>query len=84
VKPCPRCLLNETNQTELYATILDYMNNIPDGQRTNDAEYKKRLAICKTCDHLLNGLCVLCGCYVQLRAAKVNQQCVKSVTGWVV
>ncbi|MCL2500041.1 MAG: DUF6171 family protein [Defluviitaleaceae bacterium] len=82
MKRCPRCLLSETNQAELYATIQDYIKNIPPEARSSPEEYDKRLGICKECRHLLDGMCVLCGCYVELRAAKVNQRCVESTARW--
>ncbi|MCL2188233.1 MAG: DUF6171 family protein [Defluviitaleaceae bacterium] len=81
-KPCRKCLLAETNQAELYATIQDYIKNIPPEQKTPAAVYEKRLQICKSCTHLLNGMCVLCGCYIELRAAKKNQQCVEDANRW--
>ena len=81
-KPCRKCLLAETNQTELYATIQDYIKNIPPELATPQAVYKKRLSICKACTHLISGMCTLCGCYIELRAAKINQSCVEDKTRW--
>jgi hypothetical protein len=82
MKPCPRCLLNESDQAELHAVITEYIKNIPPENRTPPAEYNKRLSICKDCDRLLSGMCVLCGCYIELRAARANQRCVESETRW--
>ena len=79
--PC-RCLLAETNQTELAATITDYVKNIPPEMKTPPAEYLHRLQICKACPHLRDGMCVLCGCYVEARAAKRNQKCVEDAARW--
>jgi len=80
-KPC-RCLLAETNQTELAATITDYVKNIPPELKTPPAEYLHRLKICKSCAHLRDGMCVLCGCYVEARAAKQKQRCVEDAARW--
>ena len=38
-------------------------------------ETSRRLAICRDCDQLRSGLCALCGCYVELRAAKGRMGC---------
>ena len=48
---------------------------MPEEQRAEEAVFSSRLAACKACDNLLNGTCALCGCYVELRAAKRVQQC---------
>ncbi|MCL2203755.1 MAG: DUF6171 family protein [Defluviitaleaceae bacterium] len=82
LKPCPRCLVADTHRAELSATIQDYIKNIPPEHKTTPAVYIERLNICKKCDHLLDGMCVLCGCYVELRAAKALQQCVASASRW--
>jgi len=79
--PCRKCLLNEAMGT-IYQTVKDYIESIPPEQKTAPAEYDRRLAICKTCEHLVNGMCTLCGCYVEVRAAKAIQSCVKSAEIW--
>jgi hypothetical protein len=81
-KPCIKCLLSETNQTELYATLREHIKNIPPEHKTTPAAYIARLNICKDCEHLLDGLCALCGCYVELRAAKAAQRCAASAGRW--
>jgi len=73
---CRKCLLVESGD-ELYRTILEYVAAIPLNEKTPEEEYITRLEICKACDNLTNGMCILCGCYVELRAAKKIQRCVK-------
>jgi len=76
--PCRRCLLSESQQGEaFYRSIMEYIDAIPQGDKTPQAEYNRRLEICKACDQLTNGMCALCGCFVEARAAKINQRCVK-------
>jgi len=82
VNPCRKCLLSETNQNEFFAHVKKYVENIPPEQKTPQDEYLRRLEICKTCDHLTSGMCALCGCYVEVRAAKTNQYCAKSKNIW--
>ena len=42
----------------------------------DDALYEKRLKACSDCKHLdISGTCMMCGCYVMLRAALKNNKC---------
>ena len=47
-------------------------------------EDEKRMAeaLCKACGHLVNGMCELCGCFVEVRASKKNQRCAQSADIW--
>ena len=36
-----------------------------------------RLACCKACDALNAGTCMQCGCYVEMRAARLDMHCPK-------
>lgn len=63
------------SQKALAELIRERIEAMPEEQRADDAATAARLAICKTCDHLMNGTCALCGCYVELRAAKRVQRC---------
>ena len=38
-------------------------------------EYEERLRICTECDSLMNGMCGVCGCYVEMRAAVKTHYC---------
>ncbi|MCL1788330.1 MAG: DUF6171 family protein [Defluviitaleaceae bacterium] len=82
MKPCRKCLLSETDQAAFFATIQEFIDSIPAEEKTPEDEYQRRLEICKACDHLTSGMCALCGCYVEVRAAKANQQCVQSDKIW--
>ena len=37
--------------------------------------YKLRLEKCKKCDFLISGMCLKCGCYVEVRAALNDKHC---------
>ncbi len=42
------------------------------------ATYETRLKICSDCKHLdISGTCMMCGCYVMLRAALSGNKCPK-------
>lgn len=38
-------------------------------------KYQRRLSICKECEKLLSGMCRMCGCYVEMRAAIALRDC---------
>ena len=63
---------------KLYKHIADSVSGIPAEHKTPEAEYLRRLGICKVCEHLLNGMCSLCGCFPEYRAAKIGQSCVNN------
>ena len=73
-KPC-RCLLQAAGEAEMAQIIAEYVAALDDAVRTEEADYRARLAICQDCDQLLNGTCRLCGCYVETRAAKKGLSC---------
>lgn len=73
---CRRCLLGDIpSQRELAEIIRERVAAMPEDLRADDAAIADRLAACRACDHLMNGTCALCGCYVELRAAKRVQRC---------
>ena len=74
LKPC-RCLLTESGQEEMSKTVNDLLALMPDEKKAGETARAKRLDICRQCEHLLNGTCALCGCYVELRTAVKSQRC---------
>ena len=73
---CPRCLLSQTPEGEaLAALIKQWIDAIPDERRTDPDIYRERLERCNACPRLSDGLCALCGCYVEYRAAQMTQRC---------
>lgn len=70
---CRRCLLQEmTDENDYYQSVVRYRAALPAKKRTPDAEYATRLACCKACDALNAGTCMQCGCYVEMRAARLD------------
>ena len=63
------------SEAALAELIRDRIAAMPEDQRADEAVMAARLEVCKACDHLMNGTCALCGCYVELRAAKRVQGC---------
>lgn len=73
---CRRCLLEDMpDETALAKSIRELVDLLPEEKRAPAEVTAQRLATCRTCDHLQNGMCVLCGCYVELRAAKRMMKC---------
>ena len=73
---CRRCLLEDMpSQAALAASIRDLIALLPEDKLTPREETSRRLAICRDCDQLRSGMCALCGCYVELRAAKGRMGC---------
>ncbi len=75
MNPCKRCLLREAAEEDTLSLIREKIQAIPASDKTDDALYETRLAACKTCDHLLSGVCMKCGCYVEFRAAYKRLKC---------
>ena len=75
MKECKRCLLREAAEEDLLADIRERIGKLPARDRADDEAYARRLEICCGCDHLISGVCMKCGCYVEFRAAFARQKC---------
>ena len=51
-------------------------------KKAEEKDYKERLGICMDCDNLINGMCKLCGCYVEMRAAVKKNYCPNIERKW--
>ena len=58
--------MDEVLSEEEYLHMKEYISAIDDHIKSSDKEYEKRLNICKECDSLINGMCKLCGCFVEI------------------
>lgn len=75
MEECKRCLLREAAEDDVWRAVRDRVETIPTGERADDALYQSRLDACRSCDFLLSGVCVKCGCYVEFRAAYRRMKC---------
>ena len=74
-RPC-RCLVAEMpGEAELAEIIRERIETIPEEERTPEQEYALRLSACRNCRYLQRGTCALCGCYIEIRAARKKQRC---------
>jgi len=78
---CRRCLLFECDP-ELALIVRDYVDGLLEGQRVSEEVYNSRLRLCQDCGDLINGMCRLCGCFVEARAAKKLARCARSEQVW--
>ncbi len=73
---CKKCLLREMAEAvDLAAAVREYRERLPDGIRTPEEPYEARLTRCKACTELSSATCMQCGCYVEIRAARVDVDC---------
>ena len=62
-------------ENDYYRSVGFYRAAMPPEKRTPDGEYERRLRACKDCRELRDGTCMQCGCYVEMRAARVDARC---------
>ena len=74
---CTRCLLRDLGNEPLYERIRRTVDAIAPTARCPDDVYEARLLACGTCEKLFCGMCRICGCYVEVRAAKSENRCPK-------
>lgn len=75
-RPCLRCLTADLPEGAALAEIIaSRIESLPPLERADEAVRQRRLSECRFCDHLRNGTCALCGCYVEIRAARIRQCC---------
>ena len=67
---CFRCLVDELGDAAVAAVLREGIEALPEQHRTDEETYAERLSACRQCDHLVNGLCRFCGCFVEMRALK--------------
>ena len=72
---CKRCLLHEAAEEDTLRSIRERIDKLSEKEKAPDDLYEKRLSECKNCDHLISGVCMKCGCYVEFRAAFKKNNC---------
>ena len=73
---CRHCLLRDIEGEEK-EMIQKYRDAIQPDSRVSEAVYEDRLKVCIECDKLVSGTCLVCGCYVELRALGIGTHCPK-------
>ncbi|MCR5223384.1 MAG: DUF6171 family protein [Lachnospiraceae bacterium] len=73
---CYRCLIRDLIQGEDYEKrIGQYLKVLDEKDRADASLYEQRLETCRSCNRLLDGTCLSCGCYVEIRAAGKTAAC---------
>ena len=73
--PCRKWLLREMDKNAYMENLYAYIDRIDAESKADKAVYEDRLAVCKECDYLKEGLCGACGCFVELRAVIGKNVC---------
>ena len=73
---CRKCLTRDMiGKEDYFRSLREYIANLDPDIKADEALYEERLAVCKECDLLLEGMCRICGCYVELRAVVAKNIC---------
>ena len=75
MKECKRCLLRESAENTTFEDIRGRIDKLRPEEKADTELYERRLDACRTCDHLISGICMKCGCYVEFRAAFRQMKC---------
>ena len=79
---CRKCLLEDMDENDFLRDMRSHIAAYPADKNVSEEEYHQRLAFCKDCEKLVDGMCVLCGCYVELRALKIGMRCADIDKKW--
>lgn len=69
-------------EQEYFKNMYTYIERIPEDDKVSKQLYEERLEICKECEALLNGMCQLCGCYIEMRAVMKIRSCPAVPAKW--
>lgn len=79
---CKRCLLRDMDEADIFQNMYDYIARLDEEEKVPDDEYESRLGKCRECEQLMSGMCRVCGCYVEMRAAMKVRHCPKVQPLW--
>lgn len=75
MKECKKCLLLEAGERVTYDEIMKYVATLDKDTLASRKEFEERIIKCKSCDNLISGMCLKCGCYVEVRARLRDGDC---------
>jgi hypothetical protein len=79
---CKKCLLKDFPDADYFTHLYEYINNLDEDIKVNESEYERRLNICIECPDYFQGMCRVCGCFVELRAVLHANECADSKHRW--
>ena len=80
---CKKCLLREESEEVFLTQLKAYIEGLDDSDRVSQSVYEERLHQCGQCENLIKGMCRICGCYVELRAALRVRKCPGIPCRWI-
>lgn len=75
MEKCKKCLLLEAGEKVTYDDIMRYIATLDSSTLTDEKTAYERLSHCLNCDFLISGMCLKCGCYVEVRARLKHGEC---------
>lgn len=67
--------MDSQTEAEYHKSIESYLMSLPPEMKADETLYAKRLKLCGECRMLQKGFCVICGCFVTVRAIKAKLNC---------
>lgn len=75
IRKCKRCLLKDIAPEEYLDHMRIYLSGLSEEVKADETLYQERLVCCEACDALKDGICKICGCFVEYRAAIKENYC---------
>ncbi len=72
---CKKCLLLEAGEKVTYDEIMQYVASLDKNDLADEEIFIQRISLCKECENLISGMCLKCGCYVEIRARLKDADC---------
>lgn len=72
---CRKCLTRDLTDEAYFRNMYEYIENLDEDIKTPDDLYQERLSLCRQCENLSDGMCRICGCFVEMRAAVKKNYC---------
>ena len=83
---CRKCFLHEMELQgglkKSYEDMLERIEMMDRSLRCTGEAYEARLSQCKKCEYQAEGMCALCGCFVESRAAVKANTCPAEPKRW--
>ena len=79
---CKKCLLQDFAPEEYLEHMRIYLAGLDEETRTEESLYRERLSQCEACINLNEGICRICGCFVEYRAAIKIKTCPAVHSKW--
>lgn len=79
---CRKCLPDLESREAYFEKLSGYIAAMDEEVKVGQQVYEERLKKCSVCEKQMDGMCRLCGCFVELRAAQKIQKCPDIPSRW--